>query len=304
MRSTLGLALLTTGLGCAQVSGLNDFVGGAEGGGGAGGSSSGPGPGSGGSGAGSSTGGGGSVVVADGPLIDLGPVEELNTASDEDDPTFTPDGLELYFNSDRNGPVQIWHSTRASVDDPWGTPEMVSQLSPSGNDSNPVLSPDGLTIWIRTSGATQMVATRATRDSPWSELSITDEVPAGSYEVVNAVTADGLTLMVNDSSNLLETHRSSTADPWDPLMTMAGLDGSNKQEGWMSVDGRYVYWGGGGALHRAVRPSITDPFAPAETLPEPSNLGGIRDPWLTEDQRYLMFTVGSKPRDIWQARRR
>src|SRR5262252_585029 len=45
-----------------------------------------------------------------------------DTASIDEDPTFTGDLLELYFMSTRAGDRDIWTSTRASADDPWGAP--------------------------------------------------------------------------------------------------------------------------------------------------------------------------------------
>jgi hypothetical protein len=43
---------------------------------------------------------------------DVAPVEEVNTASDENDPWLSPDGRTLFFNSDRSGDDAIWTATR------------------------------------------------------------------------------------------------------------------------------------------------------------------------------------------------
>ncbi len=47
-------------------------------------------------------------------------------------PSLTPDGLTIYYSSnnpDASGNYSIWRATRSSVDDPFGTPEQVSELN-------------------------------------------------------------------------------------------------------------------------------------------------------------------------------
>src|SRR4029453_6743699 len=55
------------------------------------------------------------------------------------------DELTMYFSSDRLGGLggdDLWFTTRASLDDPWGTPENMSVLNSTALDSLAVLSSD------------------------------------------------------------------------------------------------------------------------------------------------------------------
>ena len=78
--------------------------------------------------------------------ISLGPV--INSASSDQGPAISKDGLSLYFTSNRpeglGGPFDMYVSQRASVDDLWGSP---MNLGPTVNtafdEGNPALSRDG-----------------------------------------------------------------------------------------------------------------------------------------------------------------
>ena len=187
MRLALPLLLLVAAVGCADVSGLTDFEL-AEGGGGAGASGS-----VGGSGTGTMTGTGTGtgtgalsddcpedVTVASGTFGDLRAVDELNTADDEDDPSFTADGLELYFNREAVGTLErtVWVSYRGSVNDPWGEPALVDAVNLTGTETNVVVAPDGLNPldanrhWGRRQSASVSVRDVAGRRSPRSSCRI------------------------------------------------------------------------------------------------------------------------------------
>lgn len=77
----------------------------------------------------------------------LGTSSELNTASNEGYPIQSPDGLSLYFASDRPGGVgtltlDIWVASRASADDTWGAPENLGlPVNSSGHDHSPTPVP-------------------------------------------------------------------------------------------------------------------------------------------------------------------
>ena len=64
----------------------------------------------------------------------------------------SPDGLSLYFDSDRPGGYgkrDIWVSQRASVDEPWGTPQNLGpNINTPSNDSAPFVSLDGHRLYF------------------------------------------------------------------------------------------------------------------------------------------------------------
>jgi hypothetical protein len=80
--------------------------------------------------------------------VNLGPI--INTTFNEAHPSISPDGLSLFFNSNRpgsfGGVADIYVSQRASSDDPWGSPEnlgpIVNAAGPLIFNGVPRLSPD------------------------------------------------------------------------------------------------------------------------------------------------------------------
>jgi hypothetical protein len=99
----------------------------------------------------------------------LGPT--VNTASYEDHPSLSADGLSLYFCSNRLGAFyDIWVTTRLARDGAWGPPVRVSW---PGNwpmyRSTPFISPDSLSLYFSYGGYTPdiYVTKRSSTDVPW-----------------------------------------------------------------------------------------------------------------------------------------
>src|SRR2546425_7266874 len=63
----------------------------------------------------------------------------VNSAASEQSPALSPDGLSLYFGSNRAGGLgglDIWVSRRASLDSPWETPINLGPSVNSPSDEN------------------------------------------------------------------------------------------------------------------------------------------------------------------------
>ena len=90
-------------------------------------------------------------LQADGSWGLLTPVPELNSPFNEGRPWVRQDGLEIYFHRGialGNSAVDLWHATRASVNDPWSTPINVgSPLNTAATDQDGFLSADGRTYY-------------------------------------------------------------------------------------------------------------------------------------------------------------
>ena len=97
-------------------------------------------------------------------------ITALASPYEDDDPALSPNLLELYFTSDRPNGVgmgDIWVSERASPQDQWPAPRVVTELSTPGDDKGPGLSHDSLSIWLHQSGGLQ-VWTRSSLTASWS----------------------------------------------------------------------------------------------------------------------------------------
>ncbi|MBP7049778.1 MAG: PD40 domain-containing protein [Phycisphaerae bacterium] len=112
-----------------------------------------------------------------GPATNLGP--KVNGSGRDQWPMVSPDGLELYFTSNRpgglGGPDDIYVSKRAATQDPWGDAvNLGPAVNGPGGEVFTCLSPDGLLLFFssaRPGGfgpwGDGYVARRASLSAPW-----------------------------------------------------------------------------------------------------------------------------------------
>ena len=82
-----------------------------------------------------------------GPPVNLGPT--INTSRDDLDQTISPDGLSLFFCSDRTGDFDLWLSSRPSRSDLWGPAVNLGPVvNSSADDWTPDISSDGFTLYF------------------------------------------------------------------------------------------------------------------------------------------------------------
>ena len=78
------------------------------------------------------------------------PVTELNTAAAEEFAALSKDGLEIFFSSSRPGgfgALDLWHATRETTSDPWGTPENLgANVNTAAAEGRSTISWDGMTL--------------------------------------------------------------------------------------------------------------------------------------------------------------
>ena len=144
-----------------------------------------------------------------GEPTNLGPT--VNSASRESYPFITIDGLSLYFGSNRSGgfgEVDIWVTTRVTIDDDWGTPV---NLGPPVNspffDSNPYISPDGLEFYFMSKSRPGgfgyddiWVSSREGKDDVWGDpVNLGSSINTWAADYGPKLSADGLELATRNS---------------------------------------------------------------------------------------------------------
>jgi len=253
-------------------------------------------------------------------------IEKLSDpAASDDDPTVTADLLELYFESTRfDGSGDILVSRRSSPEEPWGAPELVDELSdPAFDEETPEISTDGLTIIFSSGGRPDSlgasdlyVATRPDRASPWSAPVHLVELSSTAGEGAAAVDASGLRVVLHSGRNggtmldLFEATRTTLDAPWSQPRRIDELGTTGADATPYLVGGGLVLYfasdrpGSLGALdlYVATRPALDAPFSAPEPVSELNTVANLEDPWLSADQRYIVFSDSrSGEEEIYEA---
>jgi len=199
-----------------------------------------------------------------GPPENLGP--DVNSPQDEESASISADGLTLYFNSNRPGgygSYDIWMTTRATKNDPWGPPvNLGPNINSYSGDDGPVISTDGLELYFsswRADGYGNLdfyVARRATMNDPWGKAVNLGPVVNSPYgEGMFSLSADGLLLFFTDyylsprpggygSQDIWMTRRANLSDPWQAPVNL-GPKVNGPAYDWapcISPDGRTLYY--------------------------------------------------------------
>jgi len=95
------------------------------------------------------------------PFENVRNLRTINTAFNETASYISPDGLQIYFVSNRNGTIQVFRADRPDLSASFGEPVHLSVLDiPGGYTSHPALSSDGTTLYCQR----EMNGDRSTRN--------------------------------------------------------------------------------------------------------------------------------------------
>ncbi len=275
----------------------------------------------------------GSAVVGAGEITfgqaePLGPM--VNSNRGEFDVTFSTDGLEIYFTSNRHRPeglndfdVDIYVTTRDDINAPWKPPiSLGSAVNSSSWDEDPFLTSDGLTLYfdsLRPWGVGDLwMTTRKTKDDDWgpavnlgpivNNQDYTDEDPS--------LTADGLELYFSSDRSgprwqysLWVTTRETVYDNWrDPVDLGPVVNGTHSNTSpTISPDGLVLVFNRDNSLWLMKRTSRTDAWGEPERLGSTVNIMNLNTcPDISPDGRWLRWAStndypGVDMWDIWQA---
>ncbi|MBI5511565.1 MAG: PD40 domain-containing protein [Deltaproteobacteria bacterium] len=191
-------------------------------------------------------------------------VTELNSTGSETTPEITPDGLTLFFGSDRPGGAgshDLYVSTRASRSAPWAAPARVAELATSSADY--AAAPAG-------DAALRVV-----------------------YASSRAGGAGGV--------DLYEAARTLSTDPFGPPVSLGPLNaGSEETSPWIDPTATALYFSsdrsGADDLFVTTRVGPGAPFAAPAPVDELNSADRDQDPWLSPDLRVIVFsrTIGGQ----------
>jgi len=269
-----------------------------------------------------------------GTATNLGPT--VNSSSDDAIAHTSPDGLELYFYSERPGGYgsgDLYVARRQTTHDDWGPPVNLGPTvnSPRG-DWGPYLSVDGLTLFFASDrpggyGSIDIwVTTRTTTDADWSApVNLGSTVNSSAEEIYPAISADGLQLYFSEwdvfrpggygGSDMWVITRDTTSDPWGtPVNLGPALNSSAHDDGpFITADGLALFFdsdrtAGYGKIDIFVaRRTTTDDDwgTPVNLGPTVNSSGNENVPRISADGSTLYFSSnrpgGVGGFDLWQA---
>ncbi|MFL5306676.1 MAG: hypothetical protein ACJ8F1_15780 [Polyangia bacterium] len=227
---------------------------------------------------------------------------------DVHDPSLTADELEIYISSDTNALADIWTSTRTGPNAAWKPAVIQADLSSPGNDVDPDVSPDGLTIYFSSDRAGDgyhlYVARRAARGQPWGAPQELTGLGTSTLDMGPTVDPTGLNMVFASERTTTEAilYRASRTDPrgtWADVTPLAEVNSSRQDENPALFDhGLSLVWssrgpsnGGTSDLFQVSRPALDAPFSTTpialDSLNSADDWDG--DPWLSQDGRHIVF---------------
>jgi hypothetical protein len=175
-------------------------------------------------------------------------VAELNSEERETGIALAGDGLLLWFSSDRDGGqggLDVYASSRASLDAAWSAPEPVAAVNSTGDDLVSAVSNDGRTLLLarRDDDDDDYDLYAAVRDdsgtfappTPIAELNSDDEESDGF------LLASGLQLIFTRDEDLFLAERTTPNEPFGPPAELTTLNSDDDdRDAWSSDDFRDV----------------------------------------------------------------
>ncbi|HXN45572.1 MAG TPA: hypothetical protein VN893_02965 [Bryobacteraceae bacterium] len=182
--------------------------------------------------------------------------EPISSAYNEQDPDVSPDGLTIYFASDRSGAgYQIYSSRRTVRGQPWGDPTLISELGSSTLDvRGPSVDPSGLFMIFCSApqGTEDFSLYSASRTGPtksWGNVQALSGINSDMADADPALFHDSLSLIWSSRAptngktwDLVEVSRPDPATPFSaaPIPLDSLNTGVSERYPWVSQDGAHI----------------------------------------------------------------
>jgi Tol biopolymer transport system component len=177
-------------------------------------------------------------------------VDELNTEYRETGIAIAPDGLTIWFSSDRpesGGGLDIFVAARAERGAPWSPAERVAELSSEDDDLVSAVSASSLSVFLA----------RRTGEA--------------------------------DDYDLFMSDRASASAAWRPSVPIAELN-TDAGESDAFLAGEELFFTRAEDLHVARRTAPTGAFSASVPLTDLNSSEDDRDPWVSADSQYMIFS--------------
>ena len=260
----------------------------------------------------------GSNVTLDGPAA-LGPwgtpmpiAGADDATNQEDDPTMSSDGLELYYGvAVPMGQKNLFKMTRATRSDPFSNPKALTAFNTSASNESPRLSYDDLTIYIGQNGDIYQ-ATRAAVGGTFGALSIVAGVSTTTeYEKWLSVCGDGSHFVVSrlNGANGQDLYQGTLGGGAGTLI--ANLSSTfSETSTFVSKDCLTLYFASnranGTQIYYSTRATINDAWGDPVPAPAPFATGmDNEDASYTPDGHLFVFasTQGNGTKDLYLSTR-
>jgi hypothetical protein len=220
-------------------------------------------------------------------------------APSADDPTLTPDLLQIFFQSNR--PLaRAWTARRSSLGEAFSAFMQVDAILPGDVVTSPELREDGLVLFFTGQPDGDFDFYRATRAGLGDAFSLgvpISDVNTAAWEFAFGTNANE-TIAVFSRGGLRETRRASSAMPWSTSTALTTLNRTGTEiDSHLTGDGRVLYFAGNDPANealsleiwRAERSNIDAPFGAAVRVESVSSSAMDTDPWLSADERVMVF---------------
>jgi hypothetical protein len=244
----------------------------------------------------------------------------------------SPDGLSLYFGSNRAGGYgerDIWVAMRETTDDNWGEPVNLGPIVNTAYSEYPTcISADGLSLYIGEHSNSRpggygsddlWVATRETTDDDWGiPVNLGSMVNSAYAEVTCVISTDELSLFFQSNRpgtfggcDIWVATRETTDDDWGEPVNLGPTVNSSSSSwdgpGGISTDGLALFFDssrpggyGGYDVWVATRPTTSDPWnTPVNLGPTINTSANDWFPSISRDGSALYFLRPGS--GIWQA---
>ena len=240
------------------------------------------------------------------------------TGSEESDPSISADELSLYFTSNRTPSMgrALWRSTRASPTDAFGAPALLSELDTTGDETEPSIAPDGLTLYYTSNVSGMYEIYVATRPTTADTFTVQGVLPINGDATAARngaqISPDELGLYYARSTlQIAYASRATKTDTFTFVreiseVNSAPTDGNPS----ISADGLELFFDsyrtGPAAVFTASRATVGDMFsAPTEMTQLPMVMNGMAagSPDLSADGRTLYYFLSTGQIDLYTVTR-